>query len=232
MSITRFSFLCIINIVFPLKKIKKIIWSILNTLKIGGPIQLMLNGALIDDGWYNSFYTKESIDKNGQPIPWCTYPFIKFIEPRLRKNFIAFEFGCGNSTLWYAERIKSIKSVEHNKSWYEKMNKKVPTNSTIIFRELQENGDYAREVLNATENYHIIINDGEDRNNCLKHALLKLTDDGIIVFDNTDREDYDSSYQLLLSSGFKRIDFTGMVPISNINSCTSIFYRQHNCLGI
>ena len=101
-----------------------------------------------------------------------------------------------------------------------------------ILKELQENGDYAREVLNAIENYHIIIIDGEDRNNCLIHALLKLTDDGIIVFDNTDREDYNSSYQLLLSSGFKRIDFTGMVPISNINSCTSIFYRQHNCLGI
>lgn len=192
----------------------------------------MLNGALIDDGWYKSFHSKQSINKTGQPIPWCTYAFIKFIEPRLKKDFNAFEFGCGNSTLWYALKIKSIKSVEHNRNWFDKIIKQIPSNSVILFRELQENGDYSREVLNRNENYHIIIIDGEDRNNCLKYSLLRLTDDGVIVFDNTDREDYNISYHLLARSRFKRIDFTGMVPIANINSCTSIFYRQNNCLGI
>lgn len=215
-----------------MRTIKKFIWTVLNTLKLGGPLQLLLNGALIDDGWYKSFYGKQSIDNNNQPIPWCTYPFIKFIEPRLKKDFIAFEFGCGNSTLWYSRKITSIKSVEHNKEWYNRMTKQVPSNSTIVYKEINENGDYAKEVLNSHENYDIVIIDGEDRNNCLKYSLGKLTVYGVIVFDNTDRDDYSPSYILLGKSGFKRIDFTGMAPIINTNSCTSIFYRENNCLGI
>ena len=216
----------------PVKKLKYLIWSALNTLKIGGPIQLLLNGSLIENGWYKSFYDKQSIDINNQPIPWCTYPFIKFIEPRLKKDFVAFEFGCGNSTLWYSKKIKSIKSVEHNKEWYNKMCKQIPSNSIIVYKDLNEDGEYAKEALNSNAVYHIVIIDGEDRNNCLRHSLLKLTHDGIIIFDNTDREDYLPSYQLLETSGFKRIDFTGMAPIINFNSCTSIFYRANNCLGI
>ena len=70
-----------------IKEIKKIIWKILIKLKIGGPIQLILTGGLLDDGWFNSFNTKQAVDKNNKPIPWCTYPFVKFIEPRLKKDF-------------------------------------------------------------------------------------------------------------------------------------------------
>ena len=215
-----------------MKKIKKLFWSVLNGLRIGGPIQLVLNGALVEDGWYVSYHSKKSIDKNGEPIPWCTYPFIKFIEPRLKKEFDVFEFGCGNSTCWYAKRIHLIKSVEHNKTWMERMSKMIPSNAELVFKELTEDGDYAKEVLNGNRNYHIIVIDGEDRNNCLEHSLLKLRNDGVIVYDNTDRMDYVQSYKQLASAGFKRVDFIGLAPIVNVNSCTSIFYRENNCLGI
>ena len=99
-------------------KIKQIIWNILIKLKIGGAVQLFLASGLLEDGWFESFNTKRSINKIGNPIPWCTYSFIKFIEPRLKKDFKVFEYGSGNSTLWYAKRVAEITSVENDFGWY------------------------------------------------------------------------------------------------------------------
>lgn len=215
-----------------IRKIKNIIWQILIKFGIGGPIQLMLNGQLLDDGWFKSFNTKRSIDKNGNPIPWCTYPFIKFIEPRLKKNFDVFEFGGGSSTIWYAERVRSIKSVEHNKSWIDFISVKLPANAKMVFRELSPNGDYSKEVSRDDKKYQIIIIDGRDRNNCAINSLNSLSEDGVIIFDNTDRTQYNKSIEVLLEKDFKRIDFFGMSPVTPHTSCTSIFYRNNNCLGI
>lgn len=215
-----------------IRRVKNIIWKLLNTIGIGGPIQLMLNGALKEDGWFKSFNTKQSIDKDGNPIPWCTYPFIKFIEPRLNKNFNVFEFGGGNSTIWYAKRVNNIKAVEHDKKWVEYISLKMPGNAEIIYRELTLNGDYSREVLKNESKYHIIIIDGRDRNNCAKNAVNSLTTDGVIIFDNANLPDYKESMNLFQSEGFKRIDFIGLSPVTNHNNYTSVFYRDYNCLGI
>ncbi len=187
---------------------------------------------LKEDGWFESFKTKQSIDKDGNPIPWCTYPFIKFIEPRLKKNFNVFEFGGGNSTIWYAKRVNSIKAVEHDKGWIEYISNKMPKNAKIIYRELSLDGDYSKEVLNNGNKYHIIIIDGRDRNNCAKNGLNCLTNDGVIIFDNSNLLDYKESMDLFQNKGFKRIDFIGLSPVTNHNNYTSIFYREDNCLGI
>ncbi len=215
-----------------IRKIKNIVWTILNKLNIGGAIQLMLNGALFEDGWYKSFKTKQSVDRNGNPIPWNTYSFIRFVEPRLKNNFNVFEYGCGNSTLWYAKRVKSIKAVEHDKSWFDFVSGKLPPNAEVIFRELKEDGDYAKEILNSSSYYHIVIIDGRDRNSCVKHGITKLTKDGIVIYDNTQVAEYAPSIELLINNGFKRLDFIGNLPIVVNRNTTTIFYRENNCLGI
>ena len=215
-----------------IRKIKNIIWKILIALKIGGPIQLMLNSELVEDGWYKSFNLKQSVNGNGDPIPWNTYSFIRFIEPRLKKHFNIFEYGCGNSTLWYAKRVKSIQSVEHDRNWFDSVTGKLPSNAKIIFRELSKDGAYAKEILESNNLYHIAVIDGRDRNNCAKYAVTKLTDDGIIIYDNTQVPEYTESIEYLLNLGFKRIDFIGNLPIVAHTNTTSIFYRNDNCLGI
>jgi hypothetical protein len=215
-----------------LRKFKNIIWKILIKLKIGGAIQLMLIGGLLDDGWYNSFNTKQSVDKNNGPIPWCTYPFIKFIEPRLNKEFLVFEFGSGNSTLWYSKRIKKIVSVENNKNWYDLISLRIPSNVKLIFQELKYKGDYSKSAMNAKEKFNIIIIDGRDRVNCVKNSLDALTENGVIIFDNSDLPQYQDGINFLLSNNFKKLDFIGLSPVTPHSNYTSIFYRSNNCLGI
>ena len=215
-----------------IRKIKNLIWKILIALGIAGPLQLMLNGGILEDGWFRSFNTKQSVDKNGNPIPWYSYSSIKFIKQRLKNSFDVFEFGSGNSTLWYAEKVKSITAVEHDKNWFENVSKRLPSNAEIIHRSLDDNGEYAKEVLNNNIFFDIIVIDGRDRNNCVKHSLSKLKNNGVIIFDNTQREKYTLSIEFLISNGFKRIDFTGMLPIVSHNNTTTIFYRKNNCFDI
>lgn len=215
-----------------IRKLKNIIWKILIKLKIGGIIQLLLASGLKDDGWFESFNTKKSIDKNGNPIPWCTYSFIKFIEPRLKKDFTVFEYGSGNSTIWYAKRVKQIISVENDEDWFKVVSKLLPANAKLIYIKSDIDGEYCRSIINQNNKFNIIIIDGRDRINSIKFSVNQLTDDGIIVFDNSQIEKYKEGLDLLYSMNFKKIDFIGSLPIVSHDNQTSIFYRDNNCLNI
>lgn len=215
-----------------IKKIKRKIWSILIKLKIGGIIQIFLSSGIRDDGWFESFNTKKSIDKYGTPIPWCTYSFIKFIEPRLKRDFLVFEYGSGNSTFWYAKRVGFVKCVEHDLKWYNENINQYSANVQAVYRPFNNDLTYASEISKDNIKYHIIIIDGVDRNNCAKFSIQKLTENGVIVYDNTQLPDYRISMEFLLENGYKRIDFEGLLPIVSYNNITSIFYKDNNCLGI
>lgn len=201
-------------------------------IRLGACVQLSLASTLVDDGWFNSFYKKESVDKNNKPIPWNTYPFLKFIEPRLKKSFDVFEYGCGNSTIWYSDRVKSITAVENDKEWYEKIRLKLPQNAQVIYRELKYDGDYSREAVNQGKQFDVIIIDGRDRENSVKNSLPSLKEGGIIIFDNSELELYRNAVAHLTNNHFKQLSFWGMSPITAHYTSTSIFYRTENCLGI
>lgn len=211
-------------------KTKQILWSILNKLKMGGAIQLRINSSLLHDGWFRTFETKTAVDKNGNPIPWWTYSFIDFITPRLKNDFDVFEYGCGNSTIWLAERVKSIKSVENNNGWFKLISQKLPANAEVVYRQL-ENG-YTKEVTQSRKKYHIIIIDGRERVESAKNSIEYLQENGVIIFDNSDRGQYTEALQLLKENNFKRLDFYGIGPVTPIKTCTSIFYKKNNCLEI
>jgi len=211
---------------------RKFIWYILNKLKVASIVQLVLKSSLKEDGWFKSYYEKQAIDKKGNPIPWCSYPFIKFIEPRLKPSFEVFEYGCGNSTIWFANKVKNITSVEHHKEWYNNISKKLPNNAKVVFKELMYDGEYSKAIFDENKKYNIIIIDGRDRANCVKNAIKSLSDDGIIVFDNAGLKQYQESIELIMLQKFRRIDFIGATPVIAHNNTTSIFYRNNNCLKI
>lgn len=215
-----------------MRKIKNFIWLILRKINLGGVVQLILKSALLEDGWFNSFNKKESIDKLGNPIPWNTYPYIKFIEPRLKDTFQLFEFGSGNSTIWYAEKVRSIKSVENDEGWFKVISNKLPKNAQVVHHELSYDGNYAKEVEKDNIKYNMIIVDGRDRVNTIKYSIQQLSEDGVIIFDNSNLPQYSKAIELLSKQNFKRIDFIGISPITAHNNYTTIFYKRNNCLGI
>ncbi|MCF0053785.1 FkbM family methyltransferase [Dyadobacter sp. LJ53] len=213
-----------------IKKIKNNAWDFLNGVGLGGSVQLFLDGALKQYGWFRSFHTKQSVDANGDPLPWYTYPFILFLKPRLKSSFTVFEYGSGNSTRWYAARIKEITAVEHDGDWIKQIKPKLPSNAKVVEKPLGES--YIQAVKDAGELYNMIIVDGRNRVKCANFAVDYLTPDGVLILDNSEREWYRNAKEYLKDKGFRRLDFIGMAPIVGIETCTSVFYRDGNCLEI
>jgi hypothetical protein len=50
--------------------------------------------------------------------PWTTQASIKIFGRLLEKNMVGFEYGSGNSSLYFARKIKQLTSVEHDEKWY------------------------------------------------------------------------------------------------------------------
>ena len=212
--------------------IKKWVWYILRKMRLAGIIQLVLKSGLTEDGWFRSFHAQQSIDAQGNPLPWFCYTFIKFLAPRLQSDMQLFEYGSGNSTLWFAGKVKSIKAVEHDEKWVQKLQPMLPANATIIFRSLETKEHYVQEVAKEGILYDLIIVDGRRRNDCVEAALPCLKPHGVLLLDNSERTDYLPARNLLKAQGFKAIDFWGMPVGAAHYSCTTVIYKNDNILGI
>lgn len=51
--------------------------------------------------------------------PWLTAKAISLLEESLRPDHVGIEWGSGRSTLWLAERVGHLVSVEHEPAWHE-----------------------------------------------------------------------------------------------------------------
>jgi hypothetical protein len=189
-------------------------------------------GYLENIGWFKAFDTQQAVDKDGMPLPWVTYSFIDFIKTRLNKELIIFEYGSGNSTLFYAKKVAKVVSVEHDKAWYSKIVKAKAANAEMIYTELEKDGEYSQKAKLLNQKFDVIIVDGRDRVNCCKHSVDALSDKGVLVLDDSERELYNEARTFLLGKGFKELPFTGISPGLFYNKTTSIFYKADNCLGI
>ncbi len=211
--------------------IKKNILNILNPIGLGAFIQLASKSYLKEIGWFLSVRNKSSINKNKQAIPWVTYPFTHFIEERLTKEFIIFEFGAGASTLWFSDKVHKVYSVENNLSWKESIQNKNIPNVTIEYAD-KDTDAYTQHILNYNFNFDLVLVDGRNRVKCIKESISKLSTGGVLVLDNSEREIYNEGIIFLKENGFKRLDFWGMAPSIAQISCTSIFYKENNCIGL
>lgn len=214
-------------------KPRKIAKGVINILIDWKAVFLVRNtGMLYEEGWWESCRRRSPVDMKGNPIPWLTYPCLRFLEDRIDANFLVFEYGCGNSTLWWAGKVSKVISCEHDQTWFHKLSCCVPRNVEIVHRDLIYGGEYSREASKYDNYFDVIVIDGRDRVNCAKNSLGALTKKGVLIWDNTERDEYREGFEYLQTEGFKRIDFWGMGPLNTAQWCTSIFYRRDNCLGI
>ncbi len=89
-----------------------------------GSFQLAMN-MLKQYGWFKSMRENKCIDREGNPIPWITYPAIDFLSQLDYTERSVFEYGSGFSTLFWAPRAKNVIAVETDLEWYKKSNLKL-----------------------------------------------------------------------------------------------------------
>jgi predicted O-methyltransferase YrrM len=142
-----------------------------------------------------------------------------------------FEYGAGASTLWWAQRVSEVLSCEHDPQWFELTRKGVPSNAKIVHAP-RDNYLYANRILEHVNEFDIVVIDGRDRVRCARNSINALTQQGVVIWDNSDRDYYKPGFEFLQQHGFRRIDFFGMSPLVAYESATAVLYREHNCLGL
>lgn len=172
-------------------------------------------------GQWKSIKYFSSVDKGGAPIPWYTYPTIEFLSHLDFSSFKIFEYGSGNSTLWWASRSRQVTSVEDDELWFKKI-KRLNKEQNIEYR-LEK--DPQKYFTMATNNFEVFIVDGKYRRECINHIVnLEVEGRGrgvMIILDNSDK--YPNTLKFLQEKlGWIQIDFHGYGPINSYTWTTSI----------
>lgn len=186
--------------------------------------------------WQKDFAIERSIDeklcvdKNENPLPWYTYPAIEYLSQFDYANKNIFEYGCGYSSLFWATRANQVISVEDNPEWFDKwQNEFHCKNLTILQRD--EGPDYYNAILeNDNISYDVIVIDGKNRAECSEKAVKKLSFDGMIILDDSDRvntsKEYIDAIKVLRDADLLQVDFYGFCPMNNYTKTTSVFFRR------
>ncbi len=161
---------------------------------------------------YENLYPNNRVKKK---LPWINFGAHDFLNDVLNQEYRVFEYGTGSSSLYYAERVKHVTSIEHDKNWLIKFQNEleggVPSNLDIHLFEPKQSlvtspliysktdprwiGYDFTDYVDSIEKFHdnffdLVVIDGRARNFCVKKSIPKVKPGGYILFDNSDRAEY------------------------------------------
>jgi len=187
---------------------------------------LVLKALFHGQGLFRSMLKGTSVGSKDEPIPWFTYPAIEYLKQFDFSDKNVFEYGSGNSSIFWAQRAMRVTAVESNKQWYEHVSGISPHNLSLMLE--TDKDRYVSSIGRDKDTFDVIVIDGQWRNACADVCVDYLVDHGMIIFDNSDRQ-YDGCTKLR-ERGFFQIDFSGFSPINGYASTTSVFIRASNRL--
>ena len=129
-------------------------------------------------------------------VPWLTRKAVEILEDRLRPTDVGLEWGSGRSTLWFAQRIAHLTSIEHNDHWYNRIKKllrdKDIDNVDLLFAPLEAKDGVQSQYIRAAaelpkKSFDFILIDGRLRDKCTELALQLIKPDGCFIIDDAAR---------------------------------------------
>jgi len=124
--------------------------------------------------------------------PWLTPQAIRFLEYWIKPGDMMLEFGSGRSTIWFANRVNTLVSVEHDPDWYarvaELIKEKQIQNIIYVKKSIEGSPAEYTQVPKQFENnsLDLILIDGRLRDICANECLSKLKPGGLMILDNAD----------------------------------------------
>ncbi len=197
-------------------------------LNIDNSLYLEKVSKIIADeyGFSNAAIAGIPLDKNNNPLPLYTYPAIEYLSSFDFTNKKIFEFGSGQSTLYWLGKGADVVSVENNLRWVEKLKPDLAgLNHQYIFA--QKADDYINSILKFPDfHFDLIIIDGvPSRYLCAKNVVAKIKKDGLVILDNSDW--YPNTAKFLKESlDFIQVDFYGFRPSRPDAAVTSLFFSR------
>ncbi len=187
--------------------------------------------AVVRSLWFDyahlkSVLTRSCVDATDNPVPWYTYPAIEYLKQLDFSHASVFEYGSGNSTLFWAARARRVVSVEDSAQWFDIISAKLPSHCDISLE--TDLGAYADALRRTGERFDVIVVDGAARGHtrlkCSRVAVEHLRPGGMIILDNSDW--LTESALLLRDSGLIEVDMSGFAPISKYTQTTSFFLHR------
>jgi len=167
-------------------------------------------------------------------LPWITYEAIDWLGNHLKPDMRVFEWGSGGSTMFFASRVHSVITVEHDSKWHSEVMKSLKSsginNVQLLLRQPVKEPNrneqfscrvglydgfsfepYVRTIEDYPNSYFdLVMVDGRARIACVKHAVDKIKPNGYLILDNTERKAYLPVLDYV--GDWKEIEFTGAIP--------------------
>ena len=174
----------------------------------------------------NTVLSRSSVDAARQPVPWYTYPAIEYLKQLDFRDKEIFEYGSGNSTLFWGAVARRVVSVEDDEAWYQKVRDRLPSNCELILQ--TDLAQYVDAIKAYPAGFDVIVVDGASRGGtrrkCARAALSCLRPGGMIILDNSDW--LPESAQILREGHLIQVDMTGFAPIAGNTQTTSLFLHR------
>lgn len=128
--------------------------------------------------------------------PWLTPEAVHFSDRMLRKSDRGLEWGSGRSTVWFAKRVGSLISVEHDQRWFAKVRSTLKAegikNVDYYFRagsSQDESSPAPPDYVAVADRFpdgtfDFVLVDGLCRALCALKAVSKLKGGGLLILDN------------------------------------------------
>lgn len=172
-------------------------------------------------GYWRSVRRREAVNGMGRAIPWFTYPAVEYLEQFDFGAKTVFEYGAGNSTLFWCERAARVVSVENSPEWHARLRPRLPANGVLHL--VDDPARYPRCLAEGTEMFDVIVIDGIERRACCAEAVRKLRPGGIIILDNADWHQHSAA--VLRSAGLLGVEFFGFGPINDYTWMTAVYFH-------
>lgn len=119
--------------------------------------------------------------------PWLTAESVRLLNNLLSPDDEMLEVGSGKSTLWFAERVALLHSLEDNQHWFNKVTTLLNRNNfnqTVKYELLAADETYSQKMTSLDKKYDVILVDAGDRGKCALQSLKMVRANGILIIDN------------------------------------------------
>jgi len=159
--------------------------------------------------------------------PWFSFEAVEWLDKFLTKDMKVFEWGSGGSTVYFAQRVSAVISVESSSEWHknvsEVLKKKNIANCRYLLKEpkpsdspkypsteLKRRGldfeDYCKTIDEYPDGHFDLVSvDGFVRPFCIQHAFKKIKPGGFLFLDDAEQTRHIEGVAELI--GLERRDF-------------------------
>jgi len=163
---------------------------------------------------YDLMFYYEKI-KAGQDVKLRPYPWLPetdigdkifaFLKAHVDRSKEILEFGSGGSTIWFARNAASVLAFEIDPFFHKLVNNEISRRRLTKRAEVVLNPDYPKNYKWGDRRFDFVLNDGINRQECAKTAVLLLKPGGLVMCRDGDRTPIKRERKIYETNGMKYI---------------------------